>query len=156
MKKNNLFLFGLVILFVFNSCEKDDDNVNLAGNLMKYKEWNALKFVVNNENTMLPDTSYILDAPVSYVKIKFIDMTHMSIELELFYSDGRTDNSGELKMTYLINETDSTITINDNNWWTESASFTGVHKILDIQNNNLTLNGKLGDDLNYTMILKGK
>lgn len=155
MKIHNLGLIGLILLFVFSSCEKEDVPLTLSEKLMVYKEWNAEKFIVNDENTMFPDNSDILDAPVSYAKIEFSDKKNMTIEIELVKPDVYTDNSGKLEMTYLLNETDSTISITDNNLWTENASFTGLHKV-ELVDNILTMKGSLGEQLEYKMRLIGK
>ena len=154
MKKVTLFLIGILILFVFHSCENHENNLSLKEKLMQYKEWNAVKFVVNNENTMHPDNSDILDKPVSYVKIRFVDESNIILEIEI-KEKNRIDNSGELKISYIINDKDHTINMTDNNLWTKSASFTGKH-IINLENNNLTLSGKMGSDFDYIMLLKGK
>jgi len=153
MKSKTLVIISLIFALTFQSCEKSDD-LGFNQNLLKYKEWNAEKFIVNDKNTMPPDNSDILDAPVSYVKVKFIDESNMKLEIELVYSDGSKDNSGELPMEYSINIKDTTIIITDNNEWTRNLSFSGVHKAL-LSNDNLTLSGKLGNKYNYSMILRG-
>lgn len=153
MKSKILVIISLLFALTFQSCEKSE-NLGFKQSLLKYKEWNAEKFIVNGKNTMPPDNSDILDAPVSYIKVKFIDESNMKLEIELVYSDGSKDNSGELPMEYSTNDKDTTIIITDNNEWTGNLSFSGVHKAL-ISNDNLTLKGKLGNKYNYSMILKG-
>ena len=148
--KNNSFLF-LVLTFLFApSCKKD--NLTLQEIITKQEVWNATKFIVQGENTMAPDNSPILDAPISFVQLKFIDENNLTLELELKY-DTYLDKSGLLPMTYNLDEQKGTIEINDENSWTMAASFSGLHKI-NLTNNILTIDGLLGDTMSFKLILK--
>lgn len=146
------FILISTVLFLF-SCKKETDSVQET---LIANEWNATKFIVQNENTMAPDNSPILDAPVSFVQIRFVDNSNLTLQMELV--DGAIkDNSGQMKMTYSLDEQGSTIDIVDDNWWTESASFTGKHKIL-LTDNNLSIDGFLigdSDSLQYRLELVG-
>lgn len=149
----HLLLSLLFLSFIFSSCEKDEDKNSLFENLSNAKIWDATRFEVKGENTMSPDSSDILDDPITYVNVKFLSKTKLTIQIEMVDFEGYKDNSEALEMDYIISETDSVLSITDNNWWTESASFTGNHKIESLINDNLILSGKMGT-LPYKMFLK--
>ena len=156
MQTTKLLILITVFSFLFYSCEKENEKespkITLKANLMNAKRWNATKFIVNGENTMPPDSSSILDRPVPSASYCF-NTDSLTFQMELYY-EGGNDISGPLKMAYSINSVDSTITIIDKNWWTESASFTGKHKVVSLNNDDLIISGPLGTKLTYKMILK--
>ena len=137
------------------ACDEEQALLNTQEQLINKTEWNAVKFIVNGENTMPPENSDILDNPVTYLQIKFIDQTNMFIEMELGDDSGSKDNSGVLPMTWSINSDYSQISIVDNNTWTEAASFTGDHEIT-LSGDTLRLKGKLGEMADYELELIGQ
>lgn len=130
------------MLLAFNSCK----DLTLKEKLIESQAWSATKFVVNGKNTMPPDNDAIMDSPISLLKLKFMDDNNMTLEIKLKGIKGKEspDDSGELPLSYEINEINNEIKIIDNNSWTSSRSFTGTHRI-ELIGNELFLSGKLGD-----------
>ena len=156
MKKFNYMLLITIATLLFVSCKNDveSDSKSLQENLLDAKFWQATKFVVNGENTMPPDNSYILDEPVSSLKVTFNDVNELTMQFIMV--DPKEDyiyDSGKLPMSYVLNSVDSTMLISDNNDFTASTSFTGKHKINSLKGDDIKLTGKMGDDFNYELYL---